>query len=137
MRRQEEVGRDVGHRDRDQRGDPDEMGERVLQVEVLLAPEEGLAHPAVYEIAPEGRDQHQDAHGEEPDDQGAAQRGIRGQREGEERDQGDAGHAVRLKTVGGRPDRVARIVAGAVGDDAGIARIVLRQVCLLYTSRCV
>ena len=39
-------------------------------------------------------------------------------------DQRDAGHAVRFKSVGGRPHRIPRIVPCAVGDDAGVARVV-------------
>src|SRR6266542_2215555 len=39
-------------------------------------------------------------------------------REQDERDEGHAGDAVRLEAVGARADRVARVVAGAVGDDA-------------------
>ncbi len=46
----------------------------------------------------------------------------------DEGDQGDAGDAVGLEAVGGRPDRIAGVVAGAVGDDAGIARIVFLDV---------
>ena len=41
-----------------------------------------------------------------------------------ERDQGHAGHAVGFKAVGAGANRVARVVARAVGDDAGVARIV-------------
>ncbi len=45
-------------------------------------------------------------------------------REQDERDERDAGHAVGLEAVGGGADRVARVVARAVGDDAGVARVV-------------
>ena len=45
--------------------------------------------------------------------------------ERDERDERHAGHAVGLEAVGGRADRVAGVVAGAVGDHAGVARIVL------------
>jgi hypothetical protein len=44
------------------------------------------------------------------------------QDEGDERDAGDA---VGLEAVGGGADRVAGVVAGAVGDDAGVAGVVL------------
>ena len=44
--------------------------------------------------------------------------------EQDERDERDAGDAVGLEAVGGGADRVARVVAGAVGDDAGVARVV-------------
>ena len=42
----------------------------------------------------------------------------------DEGDQRDAGDAVSFKAVGAGADRVARVVAGAVGDHAGVARIV-------------
>ena len=42
----------------------------------------------------------------------------------DEGDQRHAGYAVGLEPVGARPDRVAGVVAGAVGDHAGIARVV-------------
>ena len=48
--------------------------------------------------------------------------------QGDEGDQGDAGDAVGLEAVGGGADRVAGVVAGAVGDDAGVARIVFLDV---------
>ena len=45
--------------------------------------------------------------------------------EQDEGDQRDAGHAVGLEAVGRRADGVAGVVAGAVGDDARVARVVL------------
>ncbi len=39
-------------------------------------------------------------------------------------DERDAGDAVGLEAVGARADRVARVVARAVGDDAGVTRVV-------------
>ena len=48
-----------------------------------------------------------------------------------EQDEGDerhAGDAVGLEAVGAGADRVARIVARAVGDDAGVPRVVLLDV---------
>ena len=47
-----------------------------------------------------------------------------GDREQDEDDERDAGDAVRLEAVGARADRVARVVARAVGDDARVARVV-------------
>ena len=70
---------------------------------------------------------HQKAHGEDPDDEFRLKRGIF-YREGDERNKRDAGHAVGLETVGGRSHRVASVVARAVGDDAGIARIIFFNV---------
>ena len=51
-----------------------------------------------------------------------------GHGEQDEGDQRDAGDAVGLEAVGGRADRVAGVVAGAVGDDAGVARVVFLDV---------
>ena len=41
-----------------------------------------------------------------------------------ESDQRYASDAVRLEAVGARPDGIARIVAGAIGNHAGIASVV-------------
>ena len=72
---------------------------------------------------------HHDAHHEDPDqelDLDADAVGRHGEQdEGDERDAGDA---VGLEAVGRRADRVAGVVAGAVGDDAGVARVVLLDV---------
>ena len=46
----------------------------------------------------------------------------------DERDQRDAGDAVGLEAVGARADRVAGVVAGAVGDHARVARVVFLDV---------
>ena len=51
-----------------------------------------------------------------------------GDRQQDERDQRDAGDAVGLEAVGARADRVAGVVAGAVGDDARVARVVFLDV---------
>ena len=45
-------------------------------------------------------------------------------REEDEGDERDAGDAVGLEAVGRGADRVAGVVAGAVGDDAGVTRVV-------------
>ncbi len=49
-------------------------------------------------------------------------------RQQDERDQGDAGDPVGLEPVGAGADRVAGVVAGAVGDDSGIPRVVFLDV---------
>ena len=49
------------------------------------------------------------------------------QRQGEERDQRHAGHAVGFEAVRRRADRVAGVVAGAVRDHAGVLRVVFGQ----------
>ena len=51
-----------------------------------------------------------------------------GHRQQDERDQRDAGDAVGFEAVGGRADRVAGVVARAVGDHARVARIVFLDV---------
>jgi hypothetical protein len=53
--------------------------------------------------------------------------GVR-HRQDEEGDEGDAGHPVGLEAVGRGPHRVPGVVAGAVGDDAGVAGVVLLDV---------
>jgi hypothetical protein len=45
--------------------------------------------------------------------------------EKDERDQRDASDAVSLESIGAWPYRVAGVIAGAVGDYAGVARVVL------------
>ena len=42
----------------------------------------------------------------------------------DEDDEGHAGDAVGLETVGRGADRIARVVAGAIGDHAGVAGVV-------------
>jgi len=64
----------------------------------------------------------------EPDDEFAAKNRRSDKRNGKKRNQRDARHAVSFKTVGGRADGIARVVAGAIGDDTGIFRIIFRQI---------
>ncbi len=78
-----------------------------------------------YETA--ARDDHHDAHHEDPHQQLHLHRLLRhGQQD--ERDQRHARHAVGLEAVRARADRVARVVARAVRDHARIARIVFLDV---------
>ncbi|MFO1423065.1 MAG: hypothetical protein U1F70_05310 [Candidatus Competibacteraceae bacterium] len=42
----------------------------------------------------------------------------------DETDQRHAGHAVGLETISGGTDRIAGVVAGAIGDHAGVAGVV-------------
>ncbi len=53
--------------------------------------------------------------------------GLVGQRQGQKGDQGHAGDAVGFETVRRGTDAVAGVVARAVGDDAGVFRIVFGQ----------
>jgi len=63
-------------------------------------------------------------HREDPDEELHLRGGVR-DREEDEADERDARDAVGLEAVGGGADRVAGVVAGAVGDDAGVPRVVL------------
>ena len=83
-----------------------------------------LAHALVQEVRHAGREDHHHAHHEDPDEQLDLDRRVL-HREQDERDQRDAGHAVGLESVRRRADRVARVVAGAVGDHAGVPGVVL------------
>jgi len=96
-------------------------------VEIRLARVLPLRHRLVHEVADEARDDHQGSHREQPDDERGAHRAVPFEREREERDERDARHAVGLEAVGRGADRVAGVVARAVGDDARVLRIVLRQ----------
>ena len=58
----------------------------------------------------------------QPDDKRGANFRTFCQRESEERDQRHASHAVSFKTVRCRTDRVARVIARAIRDDAQIFR---------------
>ena len=120
----EEPGDEVGEDDRQARGEPHEERERVLEVHlvgVLVArPGEDL----VQEVAADAGQHHHDSHGEDPDEQLHLRAGV-GDRQHDEGDEGHAGDAVGLEAVGGRAHRVAGIVADAVGDDAGVAGVVL------------
>jgi hypothetical protein len=140
----QEVRDEEGQADRDDRGQPDQDGERVLEVHLVgvgeLAAREGL----VDEVAADRGEDHDDAHREDPDQQDGlrplahvADEAVgqdRGdardvwQRDEDEGDERDAGDAVGLEAIGGRADRVAGVVTGAVGDDAGVAGVVFLDV---------
>ena len=119
----EQVGDDVGQHDRDDRGEPDQRRQRRLVVHpgdlLVLA----LGDRLVDEVRRRRGDDHHDAHGEDPDQQLDLHRRL-GHREQDEGDERDAGHAVGLEAVGRGADRVARVVAGAVGDHARVPRVV-------------
>ena len=126
----QEVGHRVGENDRDDRGEPDENRQRLLVVHVVDVAEAVLREDAVDHIRGPARADHHDAHGEAPDEElHLDARGFLGRvaagGEQDEGDQRDAGDAVGLETVGRGADRVARIVAGAVGDHAGVTGVVL------------
>ena len=124
---QQQVAGDKRHDDRNAGGDPDQVGQRMFEIELLFSGKERLADRMIDEIGRERREDHQDTHGEDPDDQLPAHHGVRGHRQREKGDQRDARNAVGFKTVRGGADAVAGVVAGAVGDDARVFRVVFRK----------
>ena len=119
-----EVRGDVGQDDRDDRGEPDQRGERLLEVHLVGIAVLRLRECFVDEVGEAAGDDHHDAHGEDPDQQFDLDHVGSAYRQQDEGDQRDAGDAVGLEAVGARSDRVARVVARAVGDDARVAGIV-------------
>ena len=122
--RDDDVGQEVCQRHRDQRGEPDQLGQRGLEVEaggVAVAPRrDGVAD----QIGEPGGQHHHDPHQEDPDQQLRLYRRVRhGQHD--ERDERDTGDAVGLEAVGRRPHRIAGVVADAVGDDAWVPGVIL------------
>ena len=84
----------------------------------------GFGNGAVEEISHGACHQHDDAHHEDPHQQLHLDgRVFHGQQD--EGDQRDAGNAVSLEAVGGGAHGIARVVTRAVGDHAGVARVVL------------
>ena len=103
------------------------MGQGRLQIEILQVAVPHLTELAVEEIGGQRREDHQDAHGEQPDDERGADVWPAGQGQGQERDECHPCHSVGFKAVGGRADTVAGVVARAVGDHAGVLGVVFRQ----------
>ena len=83
----------------------------------------GLGDETVDEIGGGAGDEHHDAHHENPHKQLNLHGGIfhRQQNKG---DQCDPGYAIGFKTIGTRAHRVAGVIARAVRNDAGVARVV-------------
>ena len=116
-------GNDKGHGDGNQRSEPHQRGQRRLEIHLVGVAIPGLGDGAVDEVRRRARHQHGDAHDENPDQQLHLDGRVFDAQQNEG-DEGDAGDAVGFESVGGGADRVAGVVAGAVGDDAGIARVV-------------
>ncbi len=118
-----EVGDDVGGDDRENRGEPHQAGERGFEVEAALRQIAGLGEGFINEVGQPAGDNHEEAHDEDPDKQLGLNHRIVDSEENE-RNEGNAGHAVGFEAVGAGANAVAGIVAHAVGDDAGVARVV-------------
>ena len=126
-RRNEQVGHDVGDGDRHDRRQPHQRGQRRLEVHLVGGGVARLRHRLVDEVRQAAGDDHHDAHHEDPDEQLHLHR-LAVDREQDERDERDAGHAVGLEAVGAGADRVAGVVADAVRDHARVAGIVFLDV---------
>jgi hypothetical protein len=95
---------------------------------MLVASTEPRAGPGVVQqVGRAAGDDANHAHHEDPDEQLHLHGRVDDGHE-DERDERHAGDAVGLEAVGARPDRIARVVARAVGDDPGVARVVLLDV---------
>jgi hypothetical protein len=125
---QQEVAGNEGHGDGDAGGDPDQVGQGMFEVELLLSREQRLASRIVDEVRDQRGDDHQDAHSEDPDDQFAAHGWIGGHGQGQKSDQGYTGDAVGLEAVRRGTDTVTCVVARAIGNDTGVFGVVFRQV---------
>ena len=125
---EEDIARRKGHDDGHDGGNPDQIGQGMFEVEFLLACEKRLAERVIHEIGGQGGQDHEDTHGEDPDDQLAAHGGIVGQGQGQKSDQGYTRNTVSLETVCRGADAVTGVVACTVGDDAGIFGIVFGKV---------
>ena len=123
----EDVARDVGEGHRDDRGQPHEGGQRRLEVHLVGVPVAGARDRVVDQVRPAARQDHDDAHHEDPDEELDLDLRVL-DREEDEGDQRDARHAVGLEPVGAGSDRVSRVVARAIGDDAGVPGVVLLDV---------
>src|ERR1039458_5409531 len=124
---QQHIAGAESHDDGHKRSQPDEVGQRRLEVEVLLAAEHGFADGFVNEVGHQRGHNHERAHYEQPNDQRRANGRAGGQGECEEGDQRHTGHAVGLEAVRRGADRVTGVVAGTVRDDARVLGVVFGQ----------
>src|SRR5690606_12303021 len=77
----------------------------------------------VHQVRSAAREDHHDANREQPNQELDLHRLV-GHGQQDEGDERDTRYAVGLEAVGARANGIARVVAGAVGDDAGVARVV-------------
>ena len=120
----ERVGRDVSERHRNAGSDPHEVRERRFEVHLLSILVEPVRDPVIDQIGKTARQDHQDAHGEDPDEELDLDDRI-GDCENDEGYERHAGDAVGLEPVRRGTHRIAGVVTGAIGDHAGVARVVL------------
>ena len=142
-----QIGADVGkhnirnaerYRNRRQRRQPDKARQRLFKVKDFLLAVARFGNFSVQPVRKQRGQNHQNAHGENPYNQTRlkinavrqhdqiAVIGIHHARtQNDKADKRHAGNAVGFKTVRSRADGVARVVAGAIGNHARIARIVL------------
>src|SRR2546430_72353 len=122
--RDQQAGGEEGERHRDERRQPHQRRQWGFVVHVVGGLIASLDDRGVEEVRDARGDDHHDAHREDPYQQlHLDERLVHAEQN--ERDQRDAGHAVRLEAIGAGADGIAGIVAGAVGDHARIARVVL------------
>ena len=119
----QQFGDEEGEQQGDDGGEPDQRGQGLFEVKVFGVLVLAFDDEFVAQIRNAGGDDHHDAHDEDPDQELDLYRGI-GNSQEDEADQGDAGDAVGFEAVGGGANRIPRVVAGAVGDDAGVAGVV-------------
>ncbi len=101
-------------------------GQRVLEVHFLGVAIFRLRNGFVEEIGDAAGQEHHQAHREDPDEELGLDVGRAG--EEDKGDECDAGDAIGFETVGGGAAAIAGVVAGAVGDDAGVAGVVFLDV---------
>ena len=124
------VGDHVGQGNRNNRSDPDQTGQRTFKVHFVSVFTACLGHRLVDEVARSRSNHHHHPHHENPNQQlnlqclvtFAGHRLI--DREQDEGNQGDSGHAVSLKTVRTRPHRVAGVISGAVRNHTRVSGVV-------------
>src|ERR1019366_4563519 len=118
-----EIRNKVCGNDRNNRSEPDQRSQRRFKIHFVHVAEAGLGNGAIDEIGQRAGHEHHDAHYENPHQQLHLNGGIFDAQQNES-NQRDAGHAVSLETIGRRSHRVAGVVAGAIGNHAGVAGIV-------------
>ena len=104
-------------------GNPYKAGQRLLEIEIVGLTVANLGDCTIDVVGQHGSHDTEDTHNENPDKQWH----LILDRNGEEdkAHEGYTGNAIGLETVGGGSDGVTGIVASAVGDNTGVARVVL------------